>query len=628
MTPSSLDHIVTTCLDKDPDMRWQTAADLMRELKWITDGSAQVGTAPVKTPSKGRELIFWSAIGVLLISTLILTVAYFSTAPQEQTAFRFSFVQPFEARGDVLAISPSGERIAFLAPEPTGGQAVWVRELAEMRRLAGTEGARLSLFWSPNGQTIGFFTATDLRVADLSGAAPRTVCACLPIGGATWNEDGDILFGIGGGLNRVSASGGQPVPLEVLGWFPYFLPDGIHFLYSAPFKKPIERTSIYLASLESPETRLLLTADRNTKAVYGSDHILFVSGGVLMAHPFDVDRLELRGEARRIGTQVSSPGVYHVDDIPFSVSNNGILALRSGNGVDGQLMWFDREGNETRRVRQPQTGEYLNPSLSPDGQQIAVNRKDPATGNVDIWLIDVGRDTTPSPLTSMPSFAADPVWSPDGDEIAFSSYRNGKWGIWKKNISAGQEELLWEAAEGTRSLIPKDWSPDGEFILFDRTGIRDVWVLPVSGDDPWPLFNDPNYSERAAHFSPDGEWVAYISGEAGAESIYVARFPAGTDGQRVSDGGSSHPRWRGDGGELFYSGRNGVVMTVRVEAGDSGLDLGTPVPVPTPAMRSMLDGRHHYTVTDDGNSFLLHRPSLNPPPVTIIVNWTAELDNQ
>ena len=222
MTPSSLDHIVTRCLDKDPDMRWQTAADLMHELKWVTDGSAQVGTASIETPSRGRELIFWSAIGVLLVSTVILAVAYFSTAPQEQTAFRFPIAQVSGARGDVLAISPEGERIAFLAPAPTGDDAVWVRELAsgEMRMLAGTEGARLSLFWSPKGQSIGFFTATDLRVADLSGAAPRTVCDCIPSGGATWNEDEDIIFGIGGGLNRVAALAGQPVPLEVRGRVP------------------------------------------------------------------------------------------------------------------------------------------------------------------------------------------------------------------------------------------------------------------------------------------------------------------------------------------------------------------------------------------------------------------------
>ena len=412
MTPSLLDHIVTRCLDKDPDMRWQTAADLMHELKWVTDGTAQVGTASIETPSKGRELIFWSAIGVLLISTLLLAVAYFSTAPQEQTAFRFSFPQPSEARGDVLAISPDGERLAFLVPGATGDQAVWVRELAsgEMRMLAGTEGARLSLFWSPTGQSIGFFTATDLVVADLSGAAPRTVCACVPFGGATWNEDGDIIFGGGGFLNIVSASGGQPVPLEVRGGFPYFLPDGIHFLYKSG-SRLIEPTSIYLASLESSETQLLLTADRNTKAVYGSGHVLFVSGGVLMAQPFDVDRLELRGEAHGIGPQVSSPGVFNGDDIPFSVSTTGILAFRSGNRVDGQLVWFDREGNETRRVPQPQSGEHLNPSVSPDGQQIAVNRKDPATGNVDIWLIDMGTDT-PSPLISTASFDADPGGSP------------------------------------------------------------------------------------------------------------------------------------------------------------------------------------------------------------------------
>ncbi len=212
MTPPSLDHIVTRCLDKDPDMRWQTAADLMHELNWVTDFSAQIGTASVETPSKGREFILLSALGVLLISTLFLAVAYFSTAPQEQTAFRFSFVQP-AARGDVLAISPDGERLAFLAPDSTGGQAVWVRELAsgEMRMLAGTEGASRSLFWSPDGQSIGFFTGTTLQVADLSDAASRTICVVFQPFTGTWNNDGDIIFSALGGLSRVSATGGPPV---------------------------------------------------------------------------------------------------------------------------------------------------------------------------------------------------------------------------------------------------------------------------------------------------------------------------------------------------------------------------------------------------------------------------------
>ena len=438
--------------------------------------------------------------------------------------------------------------------------------------------------------------------------------------GATWNSKGDIIFS-DRGLNRVSELGGQPVPLEVQGGFPYFLPDGIHFLYSANG----EDTSIYVASLDSPEIQLLMNVDRRAKAMYASGHVLFVSGGVLMAQVFDVDRLELTGEARPIGPQVSSPGVIGTWDRPFSVSTNGILAFRSGNRVDGQLVWFDREGNETRRVHQPQSGEYLNPSLSPDGQQIAVNRKDPATGSVDIWLIDVGRDT-PSPLTSAESFDADPVWSPDGAEIAFTSDRTGKWGLWKKNISTEQEELLWEAAEGT-DLIAMDWSPNGEFILFDLA--QDVWVLPVSGGDPWPLFNDPSDNERAAHFSPDGEWVAYSSTEAGGDSVYVARFPDASDRKRVSEQGG-HPRWRSDGRELFYKsgGGSAPLMAVRVDAGPSGLECGRAVPVFDSTSIGMLDSRHQYAVTDDGNSFLLRRPSLDPPPVTIIVNWTAELDNQ
>ena len=623
MSPPMLNHVIKACLAKNPEDRCQNAADLMRELQWITDGSAQVGTTPVETRSKGRELVLWSAIGVLLISTLILAVAYFGGANQEQTAFRFSFPQPVEARAEVLAISPDGERIAFLAPAPTGGQAVWVRELGsgEMRMLAGTEGAVRSLFWEPNGQSIGFFTSTDLRVADLSGAAPRIVCPVVTAGGGTWNAYGEIIFAGSGGMSRVSALGGQPVLLEVRGLHPFFLPDGIHFLYS-PRR---ELDSIYLASLESSETRLLLPAD-SPKAVYATGHVLFVRGGGLMAQVFDVDSLELKGEARRIGTQVYSPAVIPNDDIPLSVSTNGILAFRSGNRVDGQLVWFDREGNETRRLPQPQTGEYLNPSLSPDGQQIAVNRRDPATGNVDIWLIDMGTGV-PSRFTSTPSFDADPVWSPDSQEIAYSSYRNGKWGLWKKNISTELEEPLWEAAGGLRSIIAMDWSPNGEFILFDQRAPREVWVLPVSGDDPWPLFNDPNYTERGAHFSPDGEWVAYSSREAGEESIYVARFPDGTNRNRVSDGLGGHSRWRSDGGELFYFG-GGPIVAVRVDDGPSGLRFDRAAPVFDSTSLTLRDNRHNYAVTGDGNSFLLRRPSLDPPPVTIIVNWTAELDNQ
>ncbi len=629
VSPPMLDEVITACLAKSPEDRCQTATDLMRELKWVTDGSAQVGTASVETPSKGRDLIYWSAMGVLLISTVILAVAYFSTTPQEQTAFRFSFAQPLQALGDVLAISPDGERIAFLAPAPTGDQAVWVRELAsgEMRMLSGTEGAGRSLFWSPNGQSIGFFTATALRVADLSGAAPRTVCAVPQRhSGGTWSAQGDIIFNSAGVLNRVSASGGQPVSVDVPGSYPYFLPDGIHFLYRAR-SSGLEPSSIYLASLESAETRILLIADRNTKAVYASGHVLFVSAGVLMAQPFDADRLELTGEARRIGPQVSSPGVFRADEVPFSVSANGILAFRSGNRVDGQLVWFDRGGNETRRVHQPESGEYLNPSLSPNGQQIAVNRRDPATGNVDIWLIDVGRDTALSAhVNAIGRCRPGLVARRRGNRLFVLPEREV--GYLEEEHPCGPGRASLGGCRGNRPNS-MDWSPDGQFVLL-QWGNDDVWVLPVSGDDPWPLFNDPGYVERAAHFSPNGQWVAYTSQEAGANTVYVARFPDATDRKRVSDGAGSHPRWRSDGGELFYKSGDvsAPLMAVRVDSRPSGLEFGRPEPIFDSTTSGMLDGRNHYAVTGDGNSFLLRRPSLDPAPVTIVVNWTTELDNQ
>ena len=193
-----------------------------------------------------------------------------------------------------------------------------------------------------------------------------------------------------------------------------------------------------------------------------------------------------------------------------------------------------------------------------------------------------------------------------------------------KDVAGGDAELLTDV--GVRRIT--HWSKDGQFILYDHTSSDrdgDVWVLPVSGEEePWPLL-DSEFIEYGARFSPDGSWVAYNSTETGKYEVHVASFPGGRDRQRISPGGGVHPRWQGDGSRLFYDSRS-FVMSVAMEVDSSGLQIGVSEVAIEPRIMFLSDSRNHYAVTPDGERLLLRRPSLDPPPTTIITNWTSLLE--
>ncbi len=634
MAPPALDHVVSISMAKDPDARWQTARDLLLELRWIAGGAGLVQIAP---PARQNTWLT-GVLVLLLLGALTIAVQLFREKPPEVHAVR-SFILPPEnasflftglATAGPVTVSPDGQRLSFVAARD-GKKLLWVRRLDALtaQPLAGTEGA-LQPFWSPDSRFLGFFAEGKLKKIDASGGAALTVCEASTGRGGTWNRDGVILFApdITGAIYRVSAAGGVVSPTttqanassEASHRWPRFLPDGRHFLYlatSAPAFRGTESAAIYVASLDSKERKLLLRIGSNVD--YAQGHLLYLRDRTLMAQPFDTRRLATTGDAFPVAERiqfdpVGSEGV-------FSVSENGVLAYQTADESGSQLRWFDRNGKPGGVLGEPD--RWIGLQLSTDGKKVAggVWRN----GNQDIWIYDVTRGL-PTRFTFDPAQEAGAVWSPDDSRIVFSSARRGHFDLYQKAANGvGDENLLLQSnADKTAS----SWSPDGRFVLYDTYDPKtrfDVWVLPMFGDrNPFPLLQG-EFNERYAQFSPDGRWMAYTSDESGKPEIYVVPFPGPGGKRQISRQGGFQPRWRRDGKEIFYL-YNAQLLAAEVNGNGSTFEVGT--------VRSLFQGRslitgggYSYDVSPDGQRFLLNflGGQNSAAPITLVTNWTADL---
>jgi serine/threonine protein kinase len=487
VSPPLFDELIRICLAKNPDDRWQSAADLMHELK-LQRRFESPTPARVKRSGK-REIAAWTAAALFLS----LAVASFfrirgsSDVPPKAT---FELSMPTSSNGNQISVSPDGRHFASVISDPKG-RVLWVRPLEQIQgfKLNGTEGAGYP-FWSPDGRSVAFFADGKLKKADISGALPQTLSdlgnsgsSTGSGGGGTWNREGVILFAAQSGpLLRVSASGGPPTPVtelnpsraEIAHRHPFFLPDGTHFLYLAVTEKP-EDSAIYVGSMDSAESKRLLAS--TVKAQFAPpSHILFMRENTLMAQELDTSRLELSGDpipvAEGIGANIP------ISVAGFAVSENGVLAYRSGETVTSQLLWVDRTGKAEGTVGSE--GLYQNPTLSPDGKQLALSQTPSDTANAqDIWITELERGT-PSRLTFTGENNS-PVWSPNGKQILFSSSRDGgAANLYVKNSSGtGQDQLLLETENSKRA---DSWSADGRYIVyteFDLKTAQNIWLLPL-----------------------------------------------------------------------------------------------------------------------------------------------------
>jgi serine/threonine-protein kinase len=344
-----------------------------------------------------------------------------------------------------------------------------------------------------------------------------------------------------------------------------------------------------------------------------------------MAQPFHPGRLELTGQAVPVAEHVGDNGIAAGY---FTVSDNGILAYRGSNARNAQLTLFDRQGKVLGMVGEP--GVYSTMSLSPDGKRVAAERIDSQTRSSDLWIFELAGGGRMR-FTSDGATATSPVWSPDGNRIAFASDRSGHIGIYQKASSGVVDpELLFQSPD---PMIPTGWSRDGRFLLGHTLGQDHLWLLPLDQGirQPFPLTSQ--FNEVGARFSSDNRWIAYRSNESGKFEIYVRPFHLSAAGSpslgsewMISQGGGDGVRWRADRKELFYMLPDGTVMSVEVLPTAVSGEAGFQVKVRAPLFKIPAASRS-WDVTPDGKQFLMPVPVgvTDPAPFTIVLNWPAEL---
>lgn len=282
-----------------------------------------------------------------------------------------------------------------------------------------------------------------------------------------------------------------------------------------------------------------------------------------------------------------------------------------------QWSWIDRDGKLLGNVGPP--GNYAHAVLSPDEKRVALSR------DGDIWLFDLLRGSM-SRFTFDAAAEANPVWSPDGSYIAFSSTRDGGQNLYQKvSTGAGKDELL---LKNPAQKVPFQWSLDGRFLTYFENSpktLQDLWILPMQGERKPVLYLQTEFAEYEHHFSPDGRWMAYSSNEAGRQEIYVQPFPAAVGKWQVSTTGGVQPQWRRDGKELFFLALDGTLMAADVKGG-STFEAGVPHAL-FRAQTQVFQARNSYSPTSDGRRFLVNTfaGAEVSSPISVVVNWTAEV---
>ena len=628
MTPPALDRVVKTCLAKDPEDRWQTARDVLLQLKWIQEGGSLAGLpAPVAARRKNRERIAWGVAAAFALAAAGLGFAFLRRSPEPLRTVRFDIGTPEDVTSiDAPRISPDGRSIAFNAVDATGKTRIWVRPLNALaaQPLAGTDGTTRP-FWSPDSRFLGFFADGKLKKIDASGGPAQKVCDAPTGADGSWSAEGVILYDgrQNDPIRRVSATGGVPTVAvkpeasrkeTTVGW-PEFLPDGRHFLYLTTGAKPDD--SMYrIGLLDSTES--LPLAPAQTLVTYAPPgYLLFVRDKTLVAQPFDLKSRKMKGEPVPLAEHIATDSVGLAR---FSVSRNGTLVYRTGESGN-RLLWVDRGGKDLETLGDP--GEFHNPTFSPSGDRVAFDMADPRSGKIDIWVRDLARGVN-SRFTFSAEDAAVPLWSPDGRRIVY--HQGAGWDLFEKPADGeGQEKPLLRNDE---QKFPCDFSRDGRYLIYMSRGKEtgwDIWVLPTFGDaKPYP-FLKTRFNDLMPTLSPDGRYLAYQTNESGRSEVYVQSFPGPGGKWQISTAGGAEPRWRGDGKEMYYRAPDQKLMAVGIE-----MEPKFTASVPRALFQGRFEtalARNRYLPSPDGSKFFvvgtLGRESITP--TTVALNWFAEL---
>ena len=631
-TPRGLAEVVRTCLEKDPEKRWQSARDVKHALRLLVAQPAS------SIPS--RSVRVWQGLAVLMAAIALGIGAWvFQPTTAPGSPGRFEAPWPENVTLSSASVSPDGRKLAAV------GAGLWLRDLdaLEWRRLPGSEGASTP-FWSPDSRYVGFIVGKTLRRVDTTGGPPETVASfptAAVVGLGTWNRHGDIVVGSWGGgsggpLWRVSPAGGVATAVtevdlskeEFVHAGPTFLPDGNHFLYFRSGPPDIE--GMYVGSLDvdaanQSRQRILAT---NVPATFANDHLIFLRAGTLMAQPFDARRLKLQ----------DVPPVPVAEDVQitwysvgmFSVSDDVLVYQTASNPGSFQLTWVDRQGKSLGTVGPPGTDERV--VLSPRDSTRAVAKDAPYSVPGDLWMVDLttGRRTR---FTFSKNVYSPAVWSSDGARIAYSAGRLGDTIYEKAASGLGDEQVLLKEP-GLRHF-PTSWSRDGRFLLYHtenapNTGY-DLWALSLSDRKPHLMLGEA-VNEWAGVFSPDMRWVAYKS--TGTEGLFVRPFrvseqtgqPSFGEGKRQISPGGNWPQWRIDREIVFNTAPSGTaVFAAPVSTTGTDFESGVPQRLPFPPSSGVTATPQS---TPDGRRFLIEVPldqRAARTSINVVLNWPALL---
>jgi len=635
--PPSLQRIVDHCLEKSPDLRFQSAKDLAFALSALSESGTTSRLLPVEAPG-GRRWALWATIAAVAAATA--SFAAYLIVKRPAAAQRMHFAIPVEGDAVNVALSGDGRMLALVERDDASGEnMLYFERLGSddgATRLAETEGASYP-FWSPDDASIGFFADGKLQKIAVAGGAPQVLATASRGRGGSWGSRGVIIYSpdAGGPLWRVNADGSGAAPLtdkvylssETSHRWPLFLPDGNHFLFwSGSFEAAVNsKDGIYLSSLGAKEKKLIQQTEANAGYTHG--HLYYLNERrSLIGVPFDPGRAKIAGEQQVISDHVSYEPSVNYSAFAAGGSDTVVYSAGAGAITLSALVWYDRGGKELGRIGAPEV--IANPSIAPDGNHVVVDIADLKTSNVDIWIEDLSHNAA-SRFTFDPSEEATGVWSRDGQTIAYRYNGASGAGIVTIKKASGLEAA--RSLYTTRpqdDILPNSWTLDDKAILCTyepAAGGSDLVLVDVESGKATP-FLAGKASETNGMISPDGKWVAYASNDSGEWEIYVTTFPGAQGKWQVSPGGGTEPRWRGDGKEIFYVDPKGMLAAVPVNAGGT-FSTGAASPLFQIHGRAPISNTDLYTydVSKDGKRFLVNR-YIKPDqvePLTVVLNATA-----
>jgi len=503
-------------------------------------------------------------------------------------------------------------------------------------------------FFSPDGQWIAFFAREHLKKVPIAGGPAVVICTVQSSQGsygASWSDDGTILFSDRGtGIMKVASGGGTPAMVTTADvgkgeahLLPHALPGSKAFVFTTVTAGQWETARVMLHTAADQENRELFQGGADVR-YSTTGHLLFMKVGTLMAVPFDLAQLRLTGEPvallDNVMHAVNTPNTAsETGAAQFVLSKTGTLVYAAG-GVhplpESSVLWLDR-GTASEPLRWIPPRPYRSPRLSPDQSKVLLTISGAGARNMDVWVYDVLRGT-PTRLT-FSGFNWPSVWSPDGKRVAFSSSKSGVNNIYLANADgSGQLERL---TTSEYSQWVSSWAAGNNTIAYleNRPGNEQIWVLPMDGDRKPKLFIESQFHLYDPEFSPDGRWLAYVSTESGDFQIYVQSYPGPGEKHRISLASATQPIWTKNGREIVFRGNSQEFFAASITSFD-------PFRSETPRLIYKQQGNgfssttpvRGWDATPDGQRLLVTQDKeSNDHPVTylqIVLNWDQELQHR